>query len=115
MAKQGMPRGGPPNMQQLMQQAQRMQQQLVEAQAKLADSQVEGTAGNGLVTATVSGTGEILGLSVKPEVVDPEDVDTLVDLIVYAIQDAQKKASEMQSATMGPLAGGAGGLPGLPF
>jgi DNA-binding YbaB/EbfC family protein len=115
MAKQGMPRGGPPNMQQLMKQAQRMQQQLAEAQAKLAESQVEGAAGNGLVTATVSGGGELIGLVVKPEIVDPDDVDTLVDLVVYAIQDAQKKAAELQNATMVPLAGGAGGLPGLSF
>jgi DNA-binding YbaB/EbfC family protein len=115
MAKQGMPRGGPPNMQQLMKQAQRMQEQLAQAQAELAKAQVEGTAGNGLVTAAVSGTGELLSLVVQPEVVDPDDVDTLVDLIIYAVQDAQKKAGDMQNAAMGPLAGGAGGLPGLPF
>jgi len=114
MAKQGIPRGGPPNMQQLMKRAQQMQQQLAEAQSKLAESQVEGSAGNGLVTATVSGGGELLSLTVKPEVVDPQDVDTLVDLVVYAVQNAQKKASELQSSLMGPLAGG-GGLPGLPF
>jgi DNA-binding YbaB/EbfC family protein len=115
MAKQGMPRGGPPNMQQLLKQAQRMQQQMAEAQATLAQTQVEGSAGNGLVTATVSGTGEIIGLTVKPEVVDPEDVDTLVDLVVYAVADAQKNAAELQNAAMGPLAGAGGGVPGMPF
>lgn len=115
MAKQGIPRGGPPNMQQLLNQAQRMQQQLAEAQAELADTQVEGTAGNGLVTATVSGGGELIGLRIKTEVVDPEDVDTLVDLVVYAVQDAQKKAGELQASKMGPLTGGTGGLPGLSF
>jgi DNA-binding YbaB/EbfC family protein len=111
-----MPRGGaPPNMQQLLKQAQRMQEQMVAAQAQLTETKVEGSAGNGLVTATVSGTGELVGLSVKPEVVDPEDVDTLVDLVVYAVQDAQKKAGELANATMGPIGGAAGGMPGLPF
>jgi DNA-binding YbaB/EbfC family protein len=115
MAKQGFPGGGgQPNMQQLMKQAQKMQQQLMDAQAKLAASEVEGGAGNGLVTATVSGGGELLRLAVAPEVVDPEDVDTLVDLVVYAVQDAQKKAAALQNEAMGPLGGGlGGGLPGL--
>jgi DNA-binding YbaB/EbfC family protein len=120
MAKQGgfAGGGGQPNMQQLMKQAQKMQQQLMEAQAQLAASEIDGQAGNGLVTATVTGAGELLRLQVKPEVVDPEDVDTLVDLVVYAVQDAQKKAAEKQAETMGPLTGGlggGGGLPGLPF
>ncbi|HEV7207651.1 MAG TPA: YbaB/EbfC family nucleoid-associated protein [Mycobacteriales bacterium] len=113
MAKQGFPGGGgQPNMQQLMKQAQKMQQQMMEAQATLAATEVEGSAGNGLVTATVSGGGELLRLVVQPEVVDPQDVDTLVDLVVYAVQDAQKKAAALQQDAMGPLAGG---LPGLPF
>lgn len=111
--------GGQPNMQQLMKQAQRMQQHMMEAQATLAASEVEGGAGNGLVTATVSGGGQLLRLTVAPEVVDPDDLDTLVDLVVYAVQDAQRKASDMQEQAMGPLAGGlggaGGGLPGLPF
>jgi len=115
MAKQGFPGGGQPNMQQLMKQAQKMQQQLMEAQAQLAAAEIEGSAGNGLVTATVTGGGELLRLTVKPEVVDPDDVDTLVDLVVYAVQDAQKKAADKQAEAMGPLAGGLGGagLPGL--
>lgn len=100
-------------MQKLMQQAQKMQQQMATAQQQLADAQVEGSAGNGLVTATVSGTGELLGLAVKPEVVDPGDIDTLVDLVVYAVQDAQGKAAQLAETTMGPLASGLG--PGLPF
>jgi len=95
-----------------MQQLMALQQQLVQAQEQIAAAEVEGDAGNGLVTATVSGGGELLRLTVKPEVVDPEDVDTLVDLVVYAIQDAQKKAAELQSQAMGPLSGG---IPGLPF
>jgi len=95
-----------------MQQLMALQQQLMEAQERIAQSEVQAEAGNGLVTATVTGSGELLGLTVKPEVVDPEDVDTLVDLVVFAVQAAQKKASELQAEAMGPLSGG---LPGLPF
>jgi DNA-binding YbaB/EbfC family protein len=110
--------GGQPNMQALMRQAQKMQTDMAAAQEQLAAAQVEGTAANGLVTATVSGGGELLALSVKPEVVDPEDVDTLVDLVLYAVQDAQTKAGQLTEQTMAPLSaglGGMGGMPGLPF
>jgi DNA-binding YbaB/EbfC family protein len=104
--------GGQPNMQALLKQAQKMQQDMTEAQEQLAAAQVEGSAANGLVTATVSGSGELLALTVKPEVVDPEDVDTLVDLVLFAVQDAQTKAGELTEQTMGPLSAG---IPGLPF
>ncbi|TAL19722.1 MAG: YbaB/EbfC family nucleoid-associated protein [Frankiales bacterium] len=100
-------------MQQLMKQAQKMQQQLVEAQAKLAETEVEGSAGGGLVSATVTGSGEVLRLKIDPRAVDPDDVESLEDLVVAAIRDAAAKAQELQASTMGPLAGGLGGL-GLP-
>ena len=102
-----------PNMQQLMKQAQKMQQQMVQAQAELAQKQVTGTAGGGLVTATVTGAGDVVALKIKPEAVDPDDVESLEDLIVAAIRDAAANAQELQSQAMGPLAGGLGGL-GLP-
>ena len=102
-----------PNMQQLMKQAQRMQQQMVQAQAELAEKQVTGTAGGGLVTATVTGAGDVVSLKIKPEAVDPDDVESLEDLVVAAIRDASANAQELQSQAMGPLAGGLGGL-GLP-
>ena len=102
-----------PNMQQLMKQAQKMQQQMVQAQAELAEKQVTGTAGGGLVTATVTGAGEVVSLKIKPEAVDPDDVESLEDLVVAAIRDASANAQELQSQAMGPLAGGLGGL-GLP-
>lgn len=108
-----MPGPGQPNMQQLMKQAQKMQQQLVEAQAKLAETEVEGSAGGGLVSATVTGSGEVLRLKIDPRAVDPDDVESLEDLVVAAIRDAAAKAQELQASTMGPLAGGLGGL-GLP-
>lgn len=104
---------GQPNMQQLMKQAQKMQQQLMEAQAQLADTQVEGSAGGGLVSATVTGGGDVLSIKIKPEAVDPDDVESLEDLVVAAIRDATGRAQELQQTTMGPLAGGLGGL-GLP-
>ncbi len=100
-------------MQQLMKQAQKMQQQLMEAQSKLAESEVEGSAGGGLVTATVTGAGDVLRVKIKPEAVDPDDVESLEDLVVAAIRDAASNAQALQQTTMGPLAGGLGGL-GLP-
>ena len=107
------PPQGQPNMQQLMKQAQKMQQQLVEAQAKLAETQVTGSAGGGLVSATVTGAGEVLSIKIDSKVVDPDDVESLEDLIVAAIRDAASNAQELQQTAMGPLAGGLGGL-GLP-
>ena len=105
--------GGQPNMQQLMKQAQKMQQQLVEAQAQLAQTEVVGTAGGGLVTATVTGSGDVLSIKIDPKAVDPDDVESLEDLVVAAIRDAATNAAELQQSAMGPLAGGLGGL-GLP-
>ena len=100
-------------MQQLMKQAQKMQAQLAQAQAELADTEVEGHAGGGLVSATVTGGGELLALVIDQSVVDPDDVDTLQDLVVAAIRDASRAAQALAAEKMGPLGGGMGGL-GLP-
>lgn len=100
-------------MQQLMKQAQKMQQQLTEAQAELADTQVDGSAGGGLVKATVTGSGELLAVTIDPQAVDPEDVDTLQDLVVAAVRDATRRAGELAADKLGPLTGGMGGLGGL--
>ena len=107
------PGGGQPNMQQLMKQAQQMQQQLVDAQTELAAAEVTGTAGGGLVTATLSGDGQLKALQIDPSAVDPDDVETLGDLVVAAVRDAKRAADELAQQTMGPLAGQMGGL-GLP-
>ncbi|WP_078961918.1 YbaB/EbfC family nucleoid-associated protein [Streptomyces hygroscopicus] len=109
------PGGGQPNMQQLLQQAQKMQQDLAAAQEELARTQVEGSAGGGLVKATVTGAGELQGLVIDPKAVDPEDTETLADLVVAAIRDANNSAQELQQQKLGPLAQGLGGMPGLPF
>ena len=104
--------GGQPNMQQLMKQAQKMQQQLMAAQEQLAQTEVEGSAGGGLVKAVVTGSGDLVSLTIDPSVVDPEDVETLTDLVVAAVRDANRAVSDLQQEKMGPLAGGMG-IPGL--
>ena len=95
----------------LLAQAQAMQQQLLDAQRELAEATVEGSAGGDLVTATVSGAGELLGLVIKPEAVDPADTETLADLVLAAVRDATGKSQALAAATLGPLTGGMGGLP----
>jgi DNA-binding YbaB/EbfC family protein len=106
--------GGQPDMQQLMKQAQKMQAQLVQAQEQLGATEVQGTAGGGLVTATVTGSGEVLSVKIDPKAVDPDDVESLEDLVVAALRDAARAAQELASQTMGPLTGGLGGGLGLP-
>lgn len=113
MARSGGPPGGQPNMQQLMKQAQKMQAQMEAAQEQLAQTELTGTAGGGLVTATLTGAGEVLSIKIDPKAVDPDDVESLEDLVIAAIRDASRAAQELAATTMGPLAGGAGGL-GLP-
>ncbi len=100
----------------LLAQAQQMQQQLMEAQEKLANSEVHGQAGGGLVQVTVKGSGEVVGVSIDPKVVDPDDIETLQDLIVGALADASKQVTLLAQSRLGPLAGGMGeglGLPGF--
>jgi DNA-binding YbaB/EbfC family protein len=109
--------GPQPNLQQIMKQAQKMQQQMLEAQEQLAATEVEGDAGGGAVKATVSGTGELRSLTIAPELVDPDDIETLQDTIVAAVLDAGNKAAKLAAEKMGPLSQGLGGgaLPGLGF
>jgi DNA-binding YbaB/EbfC family protein len=95
----------------LLAQAQAMQEQLFRAQEELADTQVQGTAGGDLVTATVTGGGELVGLVIKPGAIDPEDPETLADLIVAAVRDANHQAQALAASKLGPLTGGLGGLP----
>ena len=104
--------GGQPNMQQLMKQAQKMQQQLLAAQQELAEMEVQGTAGGGMVTATVTGSGEVVSVKIDPKAVDPDDVESLEDLVVAAIRDAARAAQEVAADKMGPVTGGLGGMGG---
>ncbi|GGR12872.1 MULTISPECIES: YbaB/EbfC family nucleoid-associated protein [Streptomyces] len=109
------PGGGQPNMQQIFQQAQKMQQDLARAQQELAATEVEGQAGGGLVKATVTGSGELRALVIDPKAVDPEDTETLADLVVAAVKAANDNAQQLQQTKLGPLAQGLGGMPGLGF
>jgi nucleoid-associated protein EbfC len=121
---------GMPDMSALLAQAQRMQEQLLAAQDELASAVVEGSAASGLVTARVNGTGDLVGLDIKPEAVDPDDTETLADMIVAAIRDAKDNAEHLAQERLGDVTGGfgagdsgdsggpgglpGGGLPGLP-
>ena len=101
-------------MAELLKQAQQMQQQLVAAQEELAQREVTGSAGGGLVTATMTGSGDVTAISIAPSAVDPDDLETLQDLVVAALHDAKREADALAAQTMGPLAGGLGGGLGLP-
>jgi DNA-binding YbaB/EbfC family protein len=105
------PEGG--DMSGFLAQAQAMQQQLLTAQQELAETEIQGSSGGDLVTATITGAGELIGLQIKPEAVDPDDTETLSDLIVAAVRDATSKSQALAAAKLGPLAGGLGD--GFPF
>lgn len=110
------PGGQQPDMQQLMQQAQQMQQQMMDAQAELDETEVRGQAGNGLVTVTMTGTNQVKAVNIDPKVVDPNDVETLQDLVYGAIDQAQQAVAQLTEDKMGSLGGvgGPGGNLGLP-
>lgn len=94
------------DMRALMRQAQKMQSDMERAQAELANTTVEGVAGGGMVKVTASATGVISGIEINPEVVDPEDVEMLQDLILAAINDVAAKAQEISSSRMGAVTNG---------
>jgi nucleoid-associated protein EbfC len=98
-----------PDMNQLMMQAQKMQRELMRIQEELAKTPVEGSAGGGAVKVTCTGAFEFTTVKIKPEAVDPADIDTLEDLVLTAIKDATNKAKEMAQSK----AGGLGVPPGL--
>jgi DNA-binding YbaB/EbfC family protein len=97
----------------MMKQAQAMQAKMAKMQEELADLQIEGSAGGGMVTITMNGKQEILGLKIKPEVVDPEDVEGLEDLIMAAYNDAKDRAAKEMEEAMKKATGGLGLPPGL--
>jgi DNA-binding YbaB/EbfC family protein len=96
----------------LLQQAQQMQEQMTAAQQELAETTVDGTVADGLVTVTVDGTGHLVRVQIRKDSFDPSEPEDLEDLIVAAYRDAAEKASELASQKLGPLAGGLGGEPG---
>lgn len=100
------------NMQNMMKQMQKMQKKMAEAQEELGEKRIEGSAGGGMVTVVVTGHKEIVDVVIKEEVVDPEDVEMLQDLVLAATNDALKKADELTNSTMGQFTKGIN-LPGM--
>lgn len=96
-------------MQQLMRQAQQMQKKMQEAQQKIAETELTGVAGGGMVEVTITGDKTPVAVSIKPEAVDPDDVEMLEDLVLAALNDAFKQADDLTKELMGPL----GGMSGL--
>ena len=115
MAKRGgFPGGMPGNMNNLMKQAQKMQKQMEEATKELESKEITATAGGGAVEVTISGKKEILRVKLSEEVVDPDDIEMLEDLIVAAVNEALRKVEEESGAAMSKLTGGmGGGIPGM--
>ena len=118
MAKRGGFPGGamPGNMANLMKQAQKMQRQMEEQAKEMETKEFTATAGGGAVEITVSGTREVLRVKLDEEVVDPDDIEMLEDLIVAATNEALRKVEEASASAMTKLTGGLGaGMPGMPF
>ena len=112
MAKRGgFPGGMPGNMNNLMKQAQKMQRQMEEAQKELEEKEVTATAGGGAVEVTISGKKEITKVKLSEEVVDPDDIEMLEDLIMAATNEALRKIEEESSNSMSKITGGLGSLP----
>ena len=100
-------------MQQLLKQAQKMQQDMMQAQESLKDETVEASAGGGMVKVVGTGDQELKSITIDPEAVDPEDVELLQDMVLAAVNEGMRSAQELAASKMGGIAGGLGGL-GLP-
>src|SRR5438105_12523160 len=107
--------GGLGDMAKLMKQAQKMQDDMLKAQEELQNARIEATSGGGVVKAVVDGKAKLVSLEIKPEAVDPDDVEMLQDLIITAIKEAEDKAEEMETEKMQSLTGGLGLPPGMGF
>lgn len=105
--------GGASNMQGMLKQAQKMQEEMAQKQAELESREYEVQAGGGVVSITINGKNEILKLDIKPEIVDPDDIETLSDVIVAAVNEAIKRVSDASGEEMSKITGGLGGMPGL--
>jgi DNA-binding YbaB/EbfC family protein len=103
---EGNMRGGMGNMQNMMKQMQKMQKKMSEAQEELGEQKIEGTAGGGMVTVIVTGHKEVVDVQIKPEAVDPDDIEMLQDLVLASTNDALKKVEELTNNTMGQFTKG---------
>ena len=102
-----------PNMQQLLKQAQKMQEDMIAAQESLKDELVDASAGGGMVTVKVTGDLEVKAITIDPQAVDPDDVELLQDMVLAAVNEGMRAAQELASSKLGGIAGGLGGLGGL--
>lgn len=102
------------NMQEMMKQARKMQEQLAQAQESMKDVTIDASAGGGMVKATVNGDLELVSIQIDPDALDPEDVDLLQDMIVAAVNEAIRGVSEVASTQMSSITGGLN-IPGMPF
>lgn len=100
------------DMNKLMQQAQKMQADMEQAQAELVHERVEASSGGGMVTVAANGAGEILSIKIDPEAVDPDDIEILEDMVLAAVNEASRLASDVAKKRMGAVTGGLG-LPGM--
>ncbi|MGM9550859.1 MAG: YbaB/EbfC family nucleoid-associated protein [Clostridia bacterium] len=115
MARGGFPRGmnmGGANMNNMLRQAQKMQEEMLKTQEELGEKTVDASVGGGAVAVVVNGKKELVSITIKPEAVDPEDVEMLQDLIVSAVNEAMRKADDMVSSSMSKITGGMN-IPGL--
>lgn len=110
--------GGPANMQGMLRQAQKMQEDMARVQAELEVKEYEIKAGGGVVTVRINGKKQILSLEIAPEIVDPDDIETLSDVITAAVNEAIKTVEDDAAAKMAEVTGGMGGMmggmPGMP-
>ena len=102
-----------PNMKQMLKQVQKMQADMLAAQEKLKDEEVEASAGGGMVTVKVSGDLVVKAITIDPEAIDPEDAELLQDMVLAAVNEAIRSAQELAADRMGGITGGLGGLGGL--
>ncbi|ASA25095.1 YbaB/EbfC family nucleoid-associated protein [Paenibacillus donghaensis] len=100
------------NMNQMMKQVKKMQEQMLKAQEELGTKTIEGSSGGGVVTVQVNGHKKLLSIQIKPEAVDPDDVEMLQDLVITAVNDALTQAEEIANSDMGKFTGGMK-IPGL--
>lgn len=112
MAKQRFPMGGMGNANNMIRQAQKMQQEMLKAQEEIEQTDFDASAGGGAVTVKMNGKKELIEINIKPEACDPDDVEMLQDLILTAVNDVIKKVDEANNAKMSKLTGGIS-IPGL--
>ena len=106
--------GGAGNMSAMLQQAQKMQEDMAALQEDLDNREYEVSAGGGAVNVKISGKKQILALDIDPEIVDPDDIETLSDILIAAVNEAIKRVDDTNTAEMSKITGALGGMPGMP-